>query len=406
MASSAVGTANIAQIATGNAIVRYNRSRRSAFAIWWQEIDRVTLGLVLILMAIGTVSVAAASPASSRRLSTSAKTLTDLHFFSLHLRWQALGLIALFATSTLSKDMARRIGILVSGTMIVALMLVPFIGGEVNGARRWINLGISIQPSEFLKCGFPILLAWILSWRIRDHRIPVMQVTMGLMALIGMLLMAQPDFGSTMLFSATWFVLILLSGLDVRRILAAIGGGIAIVTLAYFFYENGRNRIDAFLGGGSAYDQVALAERTLLNGGWLGTGFWMGTRKMSLPEAHTDYIFSVMGEEFGLWVCAVVILLYSAILVRTIMRQVREDDLFTVLAATGLAAQFGGQAFINILVNLQLFPSKGMTLPLVSYGGSSTVAMCTCVGMLLAITRRNPFIDRERFSLSDVGDIA
>ena len=402
MASSA----SAASLSGSNALVRYNRGKRSGLAIWWQEIDRVTLGLVLILMAIGTVSVAAASPASARRLSTSAKSLTDLHFFVLHLRWQALGLLALFFTSSLSKDMARRFGILIAGAMIFALMLVPFIGGEVNGARRWINLGISIQPSEFLKCGFPILLAWILSWRIRDHRLPVMRVTMGLMGVIGVLLMAQPDFGSTMLFSATWFVLILLSGLDVRRILAAMAGGIVVVTLAYFFYENGRNRINAFLGGGSAYDQVDLAERTLLNGGWFGTGFWMGTRKLSLPEAHTDYIFSVIGEEFGLWVCAVVILLYSAIMVRAIVRQVREDDLFTVLAATGLAAQFGGQAFINILVNLQLFPSKGMTLPLVSYGGSSTVAMCTCLGLLLAISRRNPFIDRERFSLSDVGELS
>jgi cell division protein FtsW len=396
--------APVPSLATGNALVRYNRNRRSSLAIWWQEIDRVVLALVLILMAIGTVSVAAASPASARRLSTSAKQLPELYFFTMHIRWQLLGLIALFVTSSLSKDMARRVGIMISAAMLAALVLVPFVGSEVNGARRWLNLGVSIQPSEFLKCGFPILLAWILSWRIRDKALPVMRVTIGLMALTGALLMAQPDFGSTMLFGGTWFVLILLSGLDVKRIAAAVGAGIVGITAAYFLYENGRNRIDAFLGGGSAFDQVALAQRTLLNGGWLGTGFWMGSRKLSLPEAHTDYIFSVIGEEFGLLACAIVILLYSAILVQSILRQVREDDLFTVLAATGLVAQFGGQAFINILVNLQLFPSKGMTLPLVSYGGSSTVAMCVCVGMLLAITRRNPFIDRERFSLSDVGD--
>ncbi|KTR85159.1 cell division protein FtsW [Novosphingobium barchaimii] len=402
----ATAASTITPIASGNAMVRYNRSRRSALAIWWQEIDRVTLALVLILMAIGTVSVAAASPASSRRLSTSAKHLSDLHFFFIHLRWQALGLLALFGTSTLSKETARRLGILIAGAMLFALMLVPFVGSEVNGARRWLNLGVSIQPSEFLKCGFPILLAWILAWRVRDNRLPVMQVTVGLMGLIGVLLMAQPDFGSTMLFSATWFVLILLSGLDVRRIMAAMGAGVAIVALAYMFYENGRNRINAFLGGGSAYDQVDLAERTLLNGGWFGTGFWMGARKLSLPEAHTDYIFSVIGEEFGLAVCAVIIMLYAAILFQAILRQTREDDLFTVLAGTGIVAQFGGQAFINILVNLQLFPSKGMTLPLVSYGGSSTVAVCTCLGLLLAITRRNPFIERERFSLSDVGETA
>jgi len=364
-------------LAAGNAMVRYNRNRRSSLAIWWQEIDRVTLALVLILMAIGTVSVAAASPASARRLSTSAKDLPQLYFFTMHVRWQLLGLIALFVTSSLSKDMARRFGIMISAAMLAALVLVPFLGSEVNGARRWLNLGISIQPSEFLKCGFPILLAWVLSWRTRDKALPVMRVTIALMGLTGALLMAQPDFGSTMLFGGTWFVLILLSGLDVKRIAAAVGAGLVGVTLAYFFYENGRNRIDAFLGGGSAFDQVALAQRTLLNGGWFGTGFWMGTRKLSLPEAHSDYIFSVIGEEFGLLACAVVILLYSAILVQSILRQVREDDLFTVLAATGLVAQFGGQAFINILVNLQLFPSKGMTLPLVSYGGSSR-SRCAC----------------------------
>jgi cell division protein FtsW len=396
--------APVPPLAAGNALVRYNRNRRSSLAIWWQEIDRVVLALVLILMAIGTVSVAAASPASARRLSTSAKQLPELYFFTMHIRWQLLGLIALFVTSSLSKDMARRFGIMISAAMLAALVLVPFVGSEVNGARRWLSLGVSIQPSEFLKCGFPILLAWILSWRVRDKALPVMRVTIALMALTGALLMAQPDFGSTMLFGGTWFVLILLSGLDVKRIAAAVGAGLVGITAAYFLYENGRNRIDAFLGGGSAFDQVALAQRTLLNGGWLGTGFWMGSRKLSLPEAHTDYIFSVIGEEFGLLACAIVILLYSAILVQSILRQVREDDLFTVLAATGLIAQFGGQAFINILVNLQLFPSKGMTLPLVSYGGSSTVAMCVCVGMLLAITRRNPFIDREPFSLSAVGD--
>jgi len=394
----------VAPTVPGTAVARYNRSRRGSLAIWWQEIDRVVLGLVLILMAIGAVAVAAASPASSRRLSTSAKTLGDLHFFVIHLRWQALGLIALFGTSTLSKESARRLGILIAGAMLAALVLVPFVGGEVNGARRWLNFGVSIQPSEFLKCGFPILLAWILSWRVRDKNLPVMQISIALMGMIAVLLMMQPDFGSTMLFGATWFVLLLLAGLDVRRIAAAGAAGLVGITAAYFLYDNARHRIDAFLGGGSAYDQVDLAERTLLNGGWLGAGFWMGTRKMALPEAHTDYIFSVIGEEFGLAACAVVIMLYIAIMVQAILRQIREDDLFTVLAGTGLAAQFGGQAFINILVNLQLFPSKGMTLPLVSYGGSSTVAMCTCIGLMLAITRRNPFIDRPRFSLSDVGD--
>jgi cell division protein FtsW len=169
------------------------------------------------------------------------------------------------------------------------------------------------------------------------------------------------------------------------------------------FYDNARHRIDSFLGGGTAFDQVDLAQRTLLAGGWTGSGLWLGTRKLSLPEAHTDYIFSVIGEEFGLLACALIVLLYLAVVVRVLLRLVEEEDLFTVLAAAGLTAQLGGQAFINILVNLQLFPSKGMTLPLISYGGSSTIALCLGAGLLLAITRRNPFLRREKLPLRKMG---
>ena len=387
----------------GQARQRYRRTSRGELAIWWREIDRVLLFLVLMLMGIGTLAVAAASPASAKRLSTASVKLGDLHFFALHIRWQVLGLAAMFGASMLPREKARRFGILLGFAMIVALMLVPVIGSEVNGARRWLNLGISLQPSEFLKPAFAILLAWILSWRARDPSLPVMEISFGLMAFVAALLMIQPDFGSTILFGCVWFALVLLSGLSVKRIALVGVAGVSAVVAAYLFYDNARHRIDAFLGGGTAYDQVDLAERTLLAGGWTGSGLWLGTRKLSLPEAHTDYIFSVIGEEFGLLLCAVIVLLYLAILARVLLRLVEEEDLFTVLAAAGLAAQLGGQAFINVLVNLQLFPSKGMTLPLISYGGSSTVALCLTVGLLLAITRRNPFIKRERFSFRDIG---
>lgn len=381
----------------------YLRSRRSEIAIWWREIDRTLLVLVLVLMVCGAAAVAAASPSSARRFSTANVTLGDLHFLWLHLRWQVLGLSVMFAASFASKDLARRIGILLAGVMLVALVLVPFIGQEVNGARRWINLGVSLQPSEFLKPAFAISVAWILSWRARDLETPVIAIATALFALVAFLLMLQPNFGATMLFGGVWFVLVLLSGLALRRLIAAGGVGLFVMIAAYLFYDNARHRIDSFLGGGTAFDQVDLAQRTLLNGGWTGTGFWLGSRKFALPEAHTDYIFSVIGEEFGLIACAILVLLYLAVLARVLMRLVDEEDLFTVLAGAGLAAQFGGQAFINILVNLQLFPSKGMTLPLISYGGSSTLAICLGMGLLLAITRRNPFIRRERFNLRTMG---
>ena len=380
--------------ASGNA-ARFRRGRRGEFAIWWREIDRVLLALVLTLMAIGTIAVAAASPASARRLSTAAVRLEDLHFLVLHLRWQLLGLAAMFAASLLPRDMARRAGILLGFAMLAALMLVPLVGTSVNGAQRWLNLGVSLQPSEFLKPAFAIGLAWILSWRVRDPKLPVMRLSLGLMAMVAMLLMMQPDFGSTLLFGCVWFALMLLSGLEMRKIMLAGAGGIAALVATYVFYDNARHRIDAYLGGGSAFDQVDLAQRTLLSGGWTGTGLWLGNRKLALPEAHTDYIFSVIGEEFGLLACAAVVLLYAALVLRVLLRLMEEEDLFSLLAAAGLTAQIGGQAFINILVNLQLFPSKGMTLPLISYGGSSTVALCLGVGFLLAITRRNPFIKGE-----------
>ncbi len=388
---------------SSEAFARPRRTRRSEFAIWWREIDRVLLALVLALMVLGTAAVAAASPASARRLSTAAVRLDDLYFFYLHLRWQFVGLLAMLGASLLSRDWARRVGILLGFGMLVALLLVPLAGFTVNGAKRWLYLGFSLQPSEFLKPAFAIGLAWILSWRARDPGLPVIELATGLMGMIALLLMIQPDFGSAMLFVAVWFVMVLMSGISAQRIAAAGGAAVAFVALAYAFYENARNRIDAFLGGGAAFDQVDLAQRTLLAGGWTGSGLWLGTRKLALPEAHTDYIFSVIGEEFGLLICALIVALYLALVLRVMMRLLGEEDLFTTLAAAGLAAQLGGQAFINILVNLQLFPSKGMTLPLISYGGSSTIALCLGVGLLLAITRCNPFIRREGFNLKQMG---
>ncbi len=374
---------------------RFKTSKSAELKIWWREIDRVLLFLILALMAVGTAAVAAASPASARRLSTASVQLPDLYFYWAHLRWQFLGLLTLFGASMLSLDNARRVGVLLAAGMLFFLFLVPVLGHEVNGARRWINLGMRFQPSEFLKPGFAVALAWILSWRLRDANLPVLAIVSGLMAVVGLLLMLQPNLGATLLFGGVWFVLVLLSGVSIQRIGMLIGGGVGLLTLAYFFYPNAQNRINDFLGGGTAFDQVDLAQRTLLAGGWTGSGYALGVRKLNLPEAHTDYIFSVIGEEFGLITCAIIVALYLAIIVRVLVRLADEENLFVLLAGAGLATQIGGQAFINILVNLQLFPSKGMTLPLVSYGGSSTIAVCLAAGLLLAITRRNPFLTRE-----------
>lgn len=368
---------------------------RDELKIWWREIDKVLLALIVGLMVIGTAAVAAASPATADRLSTADVQLDEFRFLKAHLAWQFVGLVVMFGASQLSRDYARRLGIVLAAGMLALLFLVPLIGVEVNGARRWIRLGIQFQPSEFLKPGFAIVLAWILTWRLRDPNLPVVSFVSIIMGIIAILLMMQPNLGATILFGGVWFVLILLSGVPFQRLGLLIGGGAAGLAATYFLYDNARNRIDSFFSGGTAFDHVDLAERTLLAGGWTGSGLWLGTRKMNLPEAHTDYIFSVIGEEFGLIICALVVLLYLALILRVLLRLVDEENLFILLAGAGLITQVGGQAMINVLVNLQLFPSKGMTLPLLSYGGSSTIAVCLTFGLLLAITRRNPFLNRE-----------
>jgi cell division protein FtsW len=372
---------------------------RQMVRIWWREIDRVAIGLVLSLIMIGLVAVAAASPASARRLSTVTVTLPDLYFYWAHVRWVLLGLTGMFALSFLPRDLARRLGIAVALAMIGALLLVPLIGSEVNGARRWLDLGIRFQPSEFLKPAFAITCAWLFSMKVRDPQLPIVPASLAFLGLVVTLLMMQPNFGSAILFTGAWGAILLMSGLPMKLIGMIGAGGTALLAATYAFYDNARHRIDSFLGGGTAYDQVDLASRTLMNGGWTGTGMQLGTRKMSLPEAHTDYIFSVIGEEFGLLACAVIVLIYLALIVRVALRLTQEDDLFAILAGTGLIALIGGQAFINMMVNLQLFPSKGMTLPFISYGGSSFIALCMNMGLLLAITRRNPYLTRERFDL-------
>ena len=380
-----------------HAPVARGRGMTDRVRVWWRELDKWLLGLVLLLMAFGTVAVAAASPAAGRQYDVG-----QFVFFQRHIVFQVLGLGVMLSASFLSRENARRIGIMMAVVMLFMLLLVPVLGTEVNGAKRWINVGMSLQPSEFLKPGFAVLLAWMLSWRLRDSSLPVVAYATLTMALVGALLMLQPNLGDAILFGGVWFVLVTLSGVSFQRIGALIALGVGSLSAAYFLYDNARHRIDSWIGGGTAFDQVDLAQRTLLNGGWTGTGLWLGTRKMSLPEAHTDYIFSVIGEEFGLLMCGLVLLVYLAIIVRVLIRQINEDNLFALLAGAGLATQIGGQAFINMLVNLQLFPSKGMTLPLVSYGGSSTLAVCFTVGLLLAITRRNPFLERDKSGLKDL----
>jgi cell division protein FtsW len=377
---------------------RLGRGDRSPLSIWFWELDRVLLSLILVLIAIGLIAVAAGSPATARRLSTDTESLSPLYFFYKQLAWVAIGVPFMFVISMYPREQAKRIALGGFCVFLFLLLLVPILGKEVNGAQRWFGLGpASFQPSEFLKPCYAVTMAWIISWRQRDPTLPVRIITMGFTALICGALMLQPDLGQTILFCGIWFALMMVSGVQAKLLWSSAVAGLVGIVSAYNFYPVAQQRIDAWIFGteGITHDKLAMA--TLTAGGLIGTGPGLGTRKFSLPEAHTDYIFSVVGEEFGLLACMVIAVLFFAILVRVVIRMLDEQDQFILLAVTGLAAQFCGQAMINIAVNLGIFPSKGMTLPFISYGGSSTLALCLCCGLLLALTRRNPFLDQSPY---------
>lgn len=371
---------------------------RTALAIWFWEIDRLLLALIIILIAVGLVAVAAASPVAAVDRSTSDVSVEPLVYFYRQLLWVGLGVPIMLGVSMLPKEQARRFAVIAGIFFLATLLLVPVLGESVNGAKRWIHLpGMRFQPSEFLKPLYVVAMAWLLSLRERDAGLPMMPLTGFITGIIAILLMRQPDFGQTVVFCACWGALLLLAGASTRLIGALIAGGLGLMVAVYLFYENGRQRINDFLGIGvrldTGPDQTDLAHRTISSGGFTGVGPGGGQAKFSLPEAHTDYIFSVIGEEFGLIACVGIALLYLAIAMRVLLRLLDEDNLFIILASAGLTIQFGLQAIINMGVNAQIFPSKGMTLPFISYGGSSMLALSIGVGLLLAFTRRNPFME-------------
>ena len=318
--------------------------------------------------------------------------------------WVLVSLPILFGVSMLPVPTARRLALAGAGMFVVLLALTPFIGVEVNGARRWIGYSIAqFQPSEFLKPMFIVSIAWLLSLKAKEPELPTVLITGAATAVVACLLMLQPDFGQTVIFCSVWLALLMIAGTP-PRVLAGIVGLVPVgLACAYLFYGVARNRIDAFLfpgveGEGAAdHFQVNAAHATLTAGGWTGTGPGGGTAKFGLPEAHTDYIFSVIGEEFGLIACAVIALVFLAIVVRVFVKLLDEQDEFKLLAAAGLAVQFGAQALVSMAVNTGLAPSKGMTLPFISYGGSSMIALSIGMGLLLALTRRNPFLTRSPY---------
>ena len=383
----------------------YGRSDTSAMGRWFWEIDKVLLLLISVLIAIGLIAVAAASPAAAQRYSGGNVRFNELYYFWRQIAWIAVGIPVMITISMMPRERARRISLFGAAFFFVLLIFVPLLGPEVNGAKRWINFGLGqVQPSEFLKPFFVVSMAWLLSLKEADKSLPVYPISAVLVGAIAYLLMKQPDFGSTIIFCAVWVAMLALAGLNLRILAGLAVAGVVGIILAYFFYDVATQRIDEFLFGTGDNIQVENAMRTLTAGGLFGMGPGGGTRKFGLPEPHTDYIFSVVGEEFGLIACLAIAALYLGIVARVLIKLLDEEQPFAILAAAGLVIEFGLQALINMMVNVQLAPSKGMTLPFISYGGSSMLALSIAMGLLLAFTRRNPYLTRSPYVVKWSGE--
>jgi cell division protein FtsW len=364
-----------------------SRVERTPFAAWWWTVDRLMLAALITLMLGGIVLSLAASPPVAARLG-----LEPFYFVNRHVLYLVAALAVLLTTSFLSARSIRRIALIMFILSLILLAATLMFGAEVKGARRWIVvLGVNIQPSEFLKPAFVILIAWLFGESARRPEMPANSAALLLLLVSVGALVLQPDFGQTMLMLLVWGALFFLAGMRMVWVIG-LGGAAAIgLSAAYATVPHVARRIQRFMdpSSGDTFN-VDQALESFARGAWFGRGPGEGTIKRILPEAHTDFVFAVAAEEFGLVLCLILLALFAFIVLRALYHAQRDDDPFRRFSVAGLAILFGLQSAINMAVNLHLIPAKGMTLPFISYGGSSMISVAYGMGMLLALTRERP----------------
>ena len=367
------------------------RSDRSVLGRWWWTVDRWTLGALIVIMGFGILLIQAATPAVAVK-----HGLDNFYFVERHMFMLVPAAIMMFGLSLLSPRKVRWFAVGGLAIFLPLLMITPFVGVEIKGAVRWIHLpGLSIQPSEFVKPLFAVTAAWLFARQCERKGFPALSVNIVLYILIVVFLVMQPDIGMTVLVSSIWFGQFFLAGLPLMFLGICLIGGLAGLGLAYYTLPHFTARMDKFLTHSGDTYQVDRAMDAFINGGLFGTGPGEGTVKMSIPDAHADFVFAVAGEELGLIWCLVIVGLFAFIVMRGLLRLRQENNLFIVLATSGLLIEFGLQAIINMASTLRLMPAKGMTLPFISYGGSSLWALALGMGMLLALTRK-------RFGMNEI----
>ena len=368
-----------------------SRADNSLLGRWWWSVDRWTLLAIAALIGFGYVLMLAASPAVAERIHQARDALILKQVLFLTVAGVIVVLISL-----LSPRDVRRMALIGCGIALALTVLTLFMGVSIKGARRWIALpGLSLQPSEFLKPCFAVTAAWLIAEGRRNLRFPGMLIACVLYGVILLLLQAQPDIGMLIVVTAVFFAQLFIGGLNLY--LAGLLGGLFATAggLAYMLFPHVQARVGKFLHPNRGDNfQVDTALQAFGNGGLLGRGPGEGRVKDILPDAHADFVFAVAGEEFGLVICTLILGLFAFIVMRGLVRLLQENDQFSILAASGLVTSFGLQAFVNMASSLRMIPTKGMTLPFVSYGGSSVFAVALGMGMLLALTRKRYHGDR------------
>lgn len=367
----------------------FSRNDQSLVARWFWTVDRGLLGAALALMALGVALSFASSPAAI----LADESITDPFHYSWRMMvFAGAGLVAMLASSLMSPRGVRRIAFLALLGAIVVMMALPFIGDTVKGAARWVNLGpFSLQPSEFAKPGLIVFAAWMFAEAQKGQGVPGVTIAFGFYALTVCLLLIQPDIGQTLLITTTFMAVFFMAGVPFKWMAVLASLGMAGLVSLYFVFGHMRDRLSRFFSPDSTdTHQIDAASEAIRAGGLVGRGIGEGVMKRHVPDLHTDFIYSVGAEEFGLVLSLAMIGLYAFIVIRGMRRAMKLTDSFEQTAAAGLFMLIGLQACINVAVNLNLIPTKGMTLPFISYGGSSMLAMGLTMGFALALTRRRP----------------
>jgi cell division protein FtsW len=366
----------------------FARSDRSPIGVWWWTMDRWLLGAVAVLLVLGVLMSFAASPAAAARMNLG----DPFHFALRQCVFAAAGAAILLGASLLDDRGVRRTAFVVYLVAILIMAALPFIGYSAKGATRWIDLGgFSLQPSEFMKPALIVLVAWMFAEAQKGQGVPGVTIAFVLYGVSVGLLLIQPDVGQTILITMAFGAAFWMAGVPISWVMGLGVSAIAGLASTYFLFPHVASRVDRFMNPEAAdTHQVDRAAEAIAAGGLLGRGPGEGVMKRHVPDLHTDFIYSVAAEEYGLIFSLALITLFGFLVVRGLYRALKLSDPFQQVAAAGLFVLVGEQVLINIAVNLNLIPTKGMTLPFISYGGSSMLAICLTLGLALALTRRRP----------------